>query len=156
MSALDTWFNKCKRSLSCFLTSDAEVKKINVFYYAHVSTDIKLTESFDTEILQIPPAPWPCFMDGVLVDLYFETRFFHWRPQNNLILPLVWTLLSANGHWVCSRPKFCFQRIRHFSFKSLPFFLAGGGVRLELPNKEIFLHGSYLYGKSGQGKIFLY
>ena len=55
MSALDTWFNKYKRSLSCFLTSDAEVKKIKIFYYAHVSTDIKLTESFDTEILQIPP-----------------------------------------------------------------------------------------------------
>lgn len=35
--------------------SDAEVKKINILFYARVSTDLKLTELFDTEIHQIPP-----------------------------------------------------------------------------------------------------
>ena len=53
MTALATWLNKPKRSL--ILMSDAEVKKINILFYARVSTDLKLTEPFDTEIHQIPP-----------------------------------------------------------------------------------------------------
>ena len=88
--------------------SDAEVKKINILYYARVSTDLKLTEPFDIEIHQIPPnlviltygrkSRWSVFWNPFL---------FHGRPKPNVILPLFWTLLSANGHWVGSRPEYC-------------------------------------------------
>lgn len=54
MTALATWLNKPKPKLE-FVMSDAEVKKINILFYARVSTDLKLTEPFDTEIHQIPP-----------------------------------------------------------------------------------------------------
>ena len=54
MTALATWLNKAKPKLE-FVMSDAEVKKINILFYARVSTDLKLTEPFDTEIHQIPP-----------------------------------------------------------------------------------------------------
>lgn len=56
MTALATWLNKPKPKPKLeFVMSDAEVKKINILFYARVSTDLKLTEPFDTEIYQIPP-----------------------------------------------------------------------------------------------------
>lgn len=62
--------------------SDAEVKMINILYYARVSTDLKLTEPFEIEIHQFPPIYWSWLMDGSLVDLYSGTRFCSMEDQN--------------------------------------------------------------------------
>lgn len=42
MTALATWLNKPKPKLE-FVMSDAEVKKINILFYARVSTDLNGT-----------------------------------------------------------------------------------------------------------------